>query len=181
MTIRPPSCVQQEQGSASSTNRCAMMQELRLVGSGCSCSSFPSALEPPLPCVPDAGSHGQPLQIVARHREGEPLLLPDRKFDGILPGERRFSVRPVSAPVRCRYSPMQTGPANILRSVFSSFIRFWLNTVPFRRTAKMKRHTPTHTQQSARSPASEVVSTHSIRSVENDPRPAPFTVEAKSV
>lgn len=103
------------------------------------------------------GGESQPLQIVARHREGEPLLLPDRKFDGILPGEPRFSVRPVSVPVRCRYSPMQTGPANILRSVFSSFIRFWLNTVPFRRTAKMKRHTPTHTQQSARSPASEVV------------------------
>ena len=40
------------------------------MGSGCSCSSFPSALEPPLPCVPDAGSHGQPLQIVECDLEG---------------------------------------------------------------------------------------------------------------
>ncbi|WP_418976351.1 hypothetical protein [Anaerotruncus massiliensis (ex Liu et al. 2021)] len=34
MTIRPPSCVQQEQGSASSTNRCAMMQDASGSGIG---------------------------------------------------------------------------------------------------------------------------------------------------
>lgn len=53
------------------------------------------------------GGESQPLQIVARHREGEPLLLPDRKFDGILPGERdfqfdRFLLRFVVVTARCK-------------------------------------------------------------------------------